>query len=255
MRWQSWGRGSANTLPLVLLHGGFGSWNHWFANLPALAEARQVWTVDLPGLGHSGDMSAPFTTEHFAELLLAGIDEVLGAGSVFELAGFSFGAMIGGHVAAGAEERCRRFVMIGAAGFGDLHVQVSLLPPPPPEMAAPEAEAIQRENLSRLMLASPAAIDDMAVYLHGDNLAHYRFRSRKLAGSSDLVAVLPNISAELVGVWGSEDATAGGPAAIDQRRELLQQVQPAAEFHVLDGVGHWAMYEAPESVNRILLAG
>ena len=69
------------------------------------------------------------------------------------------------------------------------------------------------------------------------------------------MAVLPNISAELVGVWGSEDATAGGPAAIDQRRELLQQVQPAAEFHVLDGVGHWAMYEAPESVNRILLAG
>ncbi|MEP1469875.1 MAG: alpha/beta hydrolase [Halieaceae bacterium] len=252
--WQCWGREDEDTLPLVLLHGGFGSWTHWFANLPVLAETRQVWTVDLPGLGSSGDMPAPFTTEHFAELLLAGIDQVLGPDAMFDLAGFSFGAMIGGHVAAGASERCSRFVMIGAAGFGDLHVQVSLLPPPGPDTEAGEADAIQRENLGRLMLASPAVIDDMAVYLHGDNLARHRFRSRKLAGSADLVAALPNIHADLVGVWGCEDATAGGRKAIEQRRELLQQVQPGAEFHILEGVGHWAMYEAPESINRILLA-
>ena len=252
--WQCWGQGHEDTLPLVLLHGGFGSWTHWFANLPALAKTRQVWTLDLPGLGNSGDMPAPFTTEHFAQLLLAGIDEVLGSDSMFDLAGFSFGAMIGGHVAAGAGERCRRFVMVGAAGFGDLHVQVSLLPPPGPDVEADEADAIQRENLSRLMLASPVAIDDMAVYLHSDNLARHRFRSRKLAGSADLLAALPNIRAALVGVWGCEDATAGGRKAIEQRRELLQHVQPAAEFHMLEGVGHWAMYEAPQAVNRILLA-
>ena len=124
LSWQCWGQAGKETVPLVLLHGGFGSWTHWFANLPVLAENRTVWTVDLPGLGNSGDMPAPFTTEHFAELLLAGIDEVLGPEAAFDLAGFSFGAMIGGHVAAGASKRCRRFVMIGAAGFGDLHVQV-----------------------------------------------------------------------------------------------------------------------------------
>lgn len=254
LHWQCWGQGGEDAMPLVLLHGGFGSWTHWFANLPALAENRPVWTVDLPGLGSSGDMPVPFTTEHFAKLLLAGIDEVLGSEATFDLAGFSFGAMIGGHVAAGAGERCRRFVMIGAAGFGDLHVQVSLLPPPGPDTEAKAAAAIQQENLARLMLASPAAIDDMAVYLHSDNLARHRFRSRKLAGSADLVTVLPGIKANLVGVWGCEDATAGGRAAIEQRRELLRQAQPGAEFHILEGVGHWAMYEAPETVNRILLA-
>lgn len=254
LAWQCWGEPDSGAMPLVLLHGGFGSWTHWFANLPALADARPVWTVDLPGLGSSGDMVPPFTSEHFARLLLAGIDDVLGPETVFDLAGFSFGAMIGAHVAAGAGRRCRRFVMIGAAGFGDLHVQVSLLPPPGPDVSAQQAAAIQRENLSRLMLASPAVIDDMAIYLHSDNLARHRFRSRKLAGSADLLAALPQISASLVGVWGSKDATAGGRAAIERRRELLREAQPAAEFHILEGVGHWAMYEAPLAVNQILLA-
>ena len=251
--WQAWGDPDSARTPLILLHGGFGSWTHWFANLPELSAERPVWTVDLPGLGSSGDMPEPHTTEHFAAILLSGINELLGEGTAFELAGFSFGAMIGGHVAALAGQRCQRFVMIGAAGFGDLHVQVSLLPPPDRDTPVDEADRIQRENLGRLMLSSPASIDDLAVYLHGDNLARHRFRSRKLAGSSDLESVLPAISAHMVGVWGSEDATAGGLAAIEQRRELLKACQPEAEFHILEGVGHWAMYEDPGAVNRILL--
>lgn len=253
LAWQAWGQFPPEEPPLVLLHGGFGSWTHWFANLPELSAQRSVLTVDLPGLGASGDMPEPHTTEHFAAVLLAAIDQVLGSDGVFDLAGFSFGAMIGGHVASLAGARCRRFVMIGAAGFGDLHVQASLLPPPGPDTPADEADAIQRDNLGRLMLAAPESIDEMAVYLHGDNLARHRFRSRKLAGSADLQRVLPDISAHMVGIWGSEDATAGGRAAIEQRRRLLQACQPEAEFYVLEGVGHWAMYEAPAAINDILL--
>lgn len=251
--WQAWGDADSEEPPLILLHGGFGSWTHWFANLPGLSAKRRVLTLDLPGLGASGNMPKPHTTEHFAAILLTGIDQVLGSDGPFDLAGFSFGAMIGGHVAALAGSRCRRFVMIGAAGFGDLHVQVPLLPPPGPDTPADEADAVQRQNLGRLMLAAPEAIDDMAVYLHSDNLARHRFRSRKLAGSGDLQRVLPDISAHMIGIWGSEDATAGGREAIEQRRRLLQACQPEAEFHVLAGVGHWAMYEAPSAINDILL--
>ena len=76
--WQRWGEGSSEFRPLVLLHGGFGSWNHWLANLPALMAQRQVWTLDLPGLGASGDMPEPHTTRHFAELIWHGLAELLG---------------------------------------------------------------------------------------------------------------------------------------------------------------------------------
>jgi hypothetical protein len=34
--WHSWGDGE----PLVLLHGGSGSWTHWLRNVQALAGAR-----------------------------------------------------------------------------------------------------------------------------------------------------------------------------------------------------------------------
>lgn len=253
LAWQQWGDIDSQQPPLLLLHGGFGSWTHWAANLPGLMLQRCVWTVDLPGLGSSGEMPEPYSTEHFAALLLAGLQKLPGLHTQFELVGFSFGAMIGGHLAALAGEHCTRCTLIGAAGFGDLHVQVPLLPPPTPDTQPRESDAIQRENLARLMLYRPEAIDDLAVYIHADNLARHRFRSRKLAGSNDLADVLPAISAQLVGVWGEQDATAGGMDNLLQRKQLFSAAQAGAEFHLLSNVGHWAMYEAPAAINSILL--
>ena len=93
----------------------------------------------------------------------------------------------------------------------------------------------------------------MALHIHADNLARHRFRSRKLAGSNDLAQILPDIEAHLVGIWGDHDATAGDSAAIAARRDLFLQAQPDARFVVLDGVGHWAMHDDPDSINRLLL--
>ena len=61
------------------------------------------------------------------------------------------------------------------------------------------------------------------------------------------------ISGHLIAVWGSEDATAGGPAAISARRDNILKAQPGANFHTLEDVGHWAMYEAPGVINSLLL--
>ena len=253
--WQRWTAQSDSAAPpLVLIHGGFGSWNHWFRNISALRQDREVWTLDLPGLGRSGEMPEPHTTQHFAQIVLAGIKQLLGENSNFALAGFSFGAMIAGQLAAMAGTRCSRCTLIGAVGFGELQVQVPLLTPPDAETPTTQAHRIQRENLRRLMFYRPEFIDDLAVYLHGDNLARHRFRSRAIAVSNELAEVLPKIEAPLVGVWGQEDATAGGLAAIDARRDLFQKAQPGAEFHILPNVGHWAMYEAPRRVNQILLS-
>lgn len=50
MVWRSWGEG----LPVVLLHGGSGSWTHWVRNITALVGAgRRAWIPDLPGFGDS----------------------------------------------------------------------------------------------------------------------------------------------------------------------------------------------------------
>jgi len=255
LQWLQWTCPEPDGPPLVLLHGGFGSWNHWVRNIPGLRERRTVWAMDLPGLGDSADLPEPRVPEHFARVLLRGIDSLLGPSAEFELAGFSFGAMVAARLAALAGTRCRRIVLIGAAGFGALHVQVPLQRPPGPDTAPEEARSIHHANLRALMFSGDEHVDELALYCHADNLARHRFNSRRLSLTDDLIQALPAIRGALVGIWGSRDATAGGRPAIEQRRDLLRAAQPDCAFHILDGVGHWAMYEAPDQINHLLLAG
>ena len=92
------------------------------------------------------------------------------------------------------------------------------------------------------------------MYVHGENLARARFNSRKASRTDEFLRALPGIKARLVSVWGSRDATAGGRAGIEKRFELIKSEKPNSEPHIFDGVGHWAMYEAPEDFNRLAIA-
>ena len=254
LQWQEWScLGVEQGPPLVLLHGGFGSWNHWFLNIPALRQSRRVLSLDLPGLGESGDIDRAALPKEFATIVRPGLQSLLGDSAQCDLAAFSFGAMVAAEMALHLGQRCRRFTAIGAAGCGDLHVQVALQTPPGAEVVWDKAQEIHRANLQALMFHNPAAIDEVAIYLHSINLARHRFNSRALSLRNDFLQALPLIPAQLVGVWGAFDATAGGAAAIAQRRQHFVGAQAAAEFHVLPDVGHWAMYEAPRAINKILL--
>ena len=51
MVWRLFGR--RGTPPLVLMHGGYGSWWHWIRNVRSLARDRRVYVCDTPGLGES----------------------------------------------------------------------------------------------------------------------------------------------------------------------------------------------------------
>ena len=113
----------------------------------------------------------------------------------------------------------------------------------------PGGDAIPVHFGGELDLAAESAAPD----LHGENLARHRINTRRISLTDDFLQALPKIQGKLVGVWGSRDATAGHNDAIERRRELFQQAQAGAEFHVLEGIGHWAMYEAPAAVNQILL--
>jgi pimeloyl-ACP methyl ester carboxylesterase len=149
-------------------------------------------------------------------------------------------------------DRCRRFTAIGAAGFGELHVQVPLAPPPANTVPWAQAAPVHADNLRALMFSREVAVDDVAVYLHAANLARARFNSRALSRSDDFIRALPAVADKLMAVWGAEDATAGGASALDARRRLLES--SGARFELLPGVGHWAMYEAPAAINALLLA-
>ena len=63
--WRSWGKGT----PLVLLHGGYGSWRHWIKQAIPFSKNFNVLIPDMPGFGESDDLTLPHTPEKIASNL------------------------------------------------------------------------------------------------------------------------------------------------------------------------------------------
>lgn len=255
MVWRRWpGPADAGEPPLILLHGGFGSWTHWLRVIPALAEARTVIACDIPGLGESADMPKPHSAEGIGLVVSRGIEQILGARDPYCIAGFSFGGLIGSQVAAAAGPRCRMFVAVGSAGFGKLHHIVEGLGVPTPEIDDAAVEAMHRRNVELLMYHDPARIDDLAVYVHRANHARGRVRSRPMSLSDGLIQALPRIRGRLGGIWGEHDSTGGGVGRIEARRAILRRHDASAPFEIVPDAGHWVMDEAPDAFAKSLIS-
>src|ERR1700722_14374421 len=90
--WRVWGTGA----PLVLLHGGTGSWMHWIRNIEELARDFMLLVPDIPGSGESATPPAPVSADGIGATLAAGVASLIGPQKRFALAGFSLGGVIGG---------------------------------------------------------------------------------------------------------------------------------------------------------------
>src|SRR5437870_10844169 len=159
MMWRIWGEGP----PLVLLHGASGSWTHWIRNILPLAARFRVLVPDMPGFGDSEAPPEPHTADGLADLLAASLDVMLPPPTRFDLAGFSFGGIIGGLVAAQLGRRISTLVLLGTGGLG--------LPPGSPRrlariesaMSPEEIRGVHRANLLTLMLAGAEGRGHLAV--------------------------------------------------------------------------------------------
>lgn len=244
--WHAFGEGR----PLVLLHGGYGSWTHWIRNVEPLARTRLVLVPDMPGFGDSGDPEDMFTAQSVAAPVLAGLDEIIGPQTPFDIAAFSFGGSIAGLIAASQGGRVGHVVLVGSGGLRlprapqvELR-NISLLKDPAAIMEA------HRANLGIFMFHRPGSVDELSVHLQAANVARARVKSRRISRMGVLHDALSQISARLVGVWGEEDVISKGH--LDEREALLKSHNPEAGFHRLAGAGHWVQYENADEVNAIL---
>jgi pimeloyl-ACP methyl ester carboxylesterase len=247
MVWRRWGRG----VPIVLLHGGSGSWMHWFKTIPALAEAGYaVWAADMPGLGDSAMPSAPFTPENSGRVIASGLRALLPEPQRAHLVGFSFGAHVGTYAAIDLGGRLASFTLTGCAALGLPHNYVDLLKEDD-ERAATEDDR-HRNNLASLMFANPALIDDTAIRIQAANIANARFRSRAFAKTDEIAVNLPRVKAPVRAIWGEKDVLA--TPSIDARFAILRRGHPELMTRVVANAGHWAMYEQADRFNAGLLA-
>ena len=246
MVWHEWGDG----VPLVLLHGGHGSWNHWCRNVEPLAAAGfRVLAADLPGLGDSDDPGPPYTADGIGAVVAHGISRLIGTAD-FHLAGFSFGSVIGAVVAERLDGRVLSFNMVGAAGFGPRPRGPERMVRIHAEMDRERQRSAARNNMEWLMIADPAQVNDLAAHIQIVNSTRARTVSRPISATTRLLDALPGLMTPVNAVWGSLDRTLSG--RLDERLELLREARPDAAIEILDGIGHWTQFEADETYTRLL---
>jgi pimeloyl-ACP methyl ester carboxylesterase len=246
--WHAWG--AADDPPLVLLHGGSGSWTHWIRNVEPLAAAgRRVLVPDLPGFGDSARPPGGQDADSVAPALADALRQVAGEAAV-DVAGFSFGGLTGALIAASHPERVKQLVLVGAPGLGLRSKRLTLRSW---RLEADEQErmAAHRSNLATLMLYREDAIDDLAVALQAANVPRDRMHRRKLALTDILVQTLPAIRCPLHAIYGEQDALYR--ETLPGIEPLLRKAPAFGELVFVPGAGHWVQYEDGPAFNRELL--
>lgn len=248
MIWRCWGQGR----PLVLLHGGSGSWTHWLRNIEALAASgRQVWAPDLPGFGDSAPPSGGNDADAAAEPLAHGMRELMGEGP-HEIVAFSFGSLISVLMAAQYPALVARMMLIGLPIVplpqGRGVVLRSLRDAVTPEQRA----AAHRANLAALMIHNADRIDDDTVALQAANVVRDRMRGRRLVTTDACARAVEKLRCEFHCVYGEQDVL---------YRDRWPQMRAACEaspnckgFTLIEDAGHWVQYEQAQACNALLTA-
>jgi pimeloyl-ACP methyl ester carboxylesterase len=242
--WHSIGHGT----PLVLIHGGHGSWLHWIRNVDALADRHALWLPDLPSFGDSDTMAPPADLDQLVGATLATLNRLVGADTAINLAGFSFGGLVAANLAA-RRGNVTRMALVGPAGHG---TQRRLTMEMVNWRSSTDQDAMLadlRHNLQALMLHDENNIDALALAVHRDACLHTRFRTKALSHSASLLKVLTDFTSPLLFAFGEHDVTAipeiAGPLLVDGR--------PQRSWATIADAGHWMQYERAHEANRLLL--
>jgi len=247
MVWRRWGSGA----PLVLLHGGSGSWSHWIKTIPALYADYEVWAVDLPGLGDSAMPAEPFTPQTCADAVVRGFEQLFSARQSVELVCFSWGCHVGTLAAGELNDRLSGMTIIGCAALGLGRSGNLSLPKEKRSMDAQQRRQVHRGVLENLMFYDPDNIDDLAIELQAINVRNARFRSREFADSTDVRDGLARVNVPLRTIWGARDVVAYPD--VNTCIDALGTYHPELEHRIVDNAGHWVMYEGANEFNRQLL--
>ena len=254
MVWHHWGQATRHPAlpPLVLLHGGSGSWMHWLRNIDALVDSgRWVLVPDLPGFGDSAAPLHGTDADALPGLVEQGLQCLLGDVAC-DLIGFSFGGMVAGFIAEQFAVRVARLVLVGAPGLG-------IAPDTPVHLRAwrhfkdaGQRDAIHRGNLAALMLHHPASVSELALRLHVANVLRDRMQGRKLSRTGVLARTLPLLKCPLHAIYGREDALFRGQLAAVET--AMRQAPRFKAFTLVEDAGHWVQFERTEPFNVALLA-
>jgi pimeloyl-ACP methyl ester carboxylesterase len=250
MVWHKWGEGE----PVVLFHGGYGSWTHWIRTVPALAERYTVYAADAPGLGDSDVPPKPYTLDGIIDAFETGLRELVPADARMHFVGFSYGSMTSSNTALRFGERIKSLTMCASSRLA----AIDDVPRDTVRWRDLETEeeqiAAHHQNLHAMLIYKPERVDDLAVYLQSNNAPRARMRTKDVVPRDALVDALAELSRNgvpILAIWGEGEAYY--QPFLDSKATLLDARGIEMEVRTIPDTGHWSPYEEPEQVNAWLL--
>lgn len=254
---------AGNGPPLLLLHGsgpGVSGWANFGDNLAAFTPHFRCLVLDLPGYGRS-DPIAGHPVMVGASAVIAFLDG-LGIERA-DILGNSYGAIVGGRVAADHPQRVDRFVTLGGFGFTPFSAF-------PAEGIIRLVEFVEEPTRERLVAWMRSMVFDERVLT--DAMIDMRFktalepsimatsklmysragiaaiaeRMRGPEGLSD-IAHLSRIQAPTLITWGRDDRVNPLDGALLPMRAI-----PNCELHIFPNCGHWAMIERKAEFEQVV---
>jgi pimeloyl-ACP methyl ester carboxylesterase len=248
--WHCWGPDDGR--PVVLLHGGSGSWNHWVRNIDALVDAGlRVLAPDLPGCGESSLPPEGFDADVHAPWILKGLD-VLAPGRDCDFVAFSFGCMVLAFLAAQAPQRVRRMLFVAPPSLVEARGPSPRVRPWRDIPAGPRRNSVHEHNLGVIMLRPSEPPPEVAVALHAANMERDRIPHRRLFKTDIIAQLLPSIHAPLWAVWGAEDALYRG--SLESYSAVLARAPEFRTMTIIPRGAHWIQFEASDVFNELMLA-
>jgi 2-hydroxy-6-oxonona-2,4-dienedioate hydrolase len=232
----------------VALHGGFGSWRHWSANVDDLAASHDLLLPDLPGFGDSCGVPAQHGLSDIAEATLEGLSVALEV-APDALIGFSFGTLV-------ASAITLRLQCLGRAPR-----RLMLVNPPIGHGVSPDVAEIQRRasavaraeglvagvavTLREVMLSRPDRVTPALAELGAEQVRKTRADSRLIARSSDIRDLLRGVRVRCDVVFGECDPHQ--VRGLDERAEGYRRLLGAGRVHRVPDAAHWLQYDRPRA--------
>jgi pimeloyl-ACP methyl ester carboxylesterase len=247
--WHEFGS-SRSSLPLVLLHGGHGSWEHWHRNIDVLAEHFHLYVPDMPGFGESTFFDSQFQSGMMAPLMST-LDDLVGANQRINIAGFSFGGFVTAHLL-NQRMGINKVALLGSAGHGGPRRPRGELLAWKDFYANKDWESLNhamKENLYQQMIGAYDGIDAEAIRIHQSACIATRFKSKPIARPGGLAEQLDSFGGPIFLVWGEHDVTCSPEYLV----EKLVSKKPNREKALVKDAGHWVQYEKAAEINQLLI--
>lgn len=252
MHYTRTGRGK----PLLLVHGLGATCGSWDTISPALSQARELITVDLPGHGQTPEEADSGTFDGLARSL----DSWLRAENLIgvDMVGSSLGARLVLEMARRGQSGA--VVALDPGGFwhgwertffkATITPSVALVRALRPAIRAITGNFAGRTALMAQLSARPWALDPAFVARELKSLADTRTVNSlvKDLANGAMQAGPANTAAPVVIGWGRKDRL-----CLPQQADRAMKAFPEATLHWFERSGHFPMWDQPEETVRVIL--